>query len=78
MAAAVIGSLSRRPTSPKIATNLPNVTFASAKARSIGAGSTTDVTSPMDSGSVGGTASGTLVDAPVYPHTTTFEYVDPL
>ncbi|KIM22589.1 hypothetical protein M408DRAFT_332882, partial [Serendipita vermifera MAFF 305830] len=48
-----------RPTSPN--------------ARSVGAGSQTDIASPIDSGSVGGAGSGTLVDAPVYPHTSTFE-----
>ncbi|PVG01451.1 hypothetical protein CPB86DRAFT_104505 [Serendipita vermifera] len=46
---------------------------ASPAARSLGAGSATDVTSPVDSGSMGGTASGTLVDAPVYPHTASFD-----
>jgi len=55
-----------------IATNT-NTRPTSPNARSVGAGSATDVTSPIDSGSVGGTGSGTLVDAPVYPHTSTFE-----
>lgn len=48
-------------------------------ARSTGAGSATDIASPIDSatsygGATGtGTTNGTLVEAPVYPHNATFE-----